>query len=293
MEAALKGSNSDGFEHSGSSIFAAECYTFACTSASGRSSSLNPTAQPLADPRSHTTQLPSLLQCCISSMLAGEYSVFKVPAGALRPLPQCNFLTFAPGADKEWDTAMQAAGFGSSCYYVQMAMMHFQRRGVCADRSTASVTIVRHSNMWSVAAAASPLQSPALGSVSIGDGTVVTLSYAARSCCSSQWLDVAQSRDVTVGAADLPMGLDAAVRSMQVAELCDVHCSAEDAYAAEVPSGGVPEGIDLKADVVFRCCTVCECARDPLPFPQRFGQGHGREGRERKRGIAGRYANVF
>ena len=39
----------------------------------------------------------------------------------------------------------------------------------------------------------------------------------------------------------------------QVAELCDVHCSAEDAYAAEVPVDGVPDGIDLKADVVFRC----------------------------------------
>ena len=174
-------------------------------------------------------------------MLAGEYSVFKVPAGL----------------DDEWDDAMQAIGHACSVHYVQMAMLHFQRRGPCCDKSTAAVTIVRHSNLWSFRGASLNVQSPAVSSTSIGDGSVIKISYAARCTYSSQWFDVAISRDVAVGGVDLPMGLDAAVKSMQVAELCDVYCSGEDAYAAEAPAGGVPEGIDARADVVFRCAICC------------------------------------
>jgi hypothetical protein len=202
VEMALNGSNHDGLQPSGGSIFEAESYTFMCTSSTSRSGSQKSTRHPLADPRNSTAQLPSLLQSCISSMLAGEYSVFVVPTGA----------------DKEWDQAMLSAGCGSSCHFVQLAMIHFQRRSVCVDKSTAAVTIVRHSNMWSTGHAPSALQSqsPTLVSASIGDGTVIVLSYAVRSCSGCQWSEVARSRQVTVGSADLPMGLDAAVRSMQV-----------------------------------------------------------------------------
>ena len=211
-----------------------------CTSDLGRSRSHTPASKPLANPLNLMTRLPSLLQSCISSMLAGEYSVFEVPSGV----------------DQEWDDAMLAAGHASSCHYVQMAMLHFQRRGTCMDRSTAAVDIVRHSSIWNADVAALKAQSPALSSMSIGDGTVITVSYAVRSSTRSQWCDVAVSRDVTVGGVDLPMGLDAAVRSMQVLELCDVSCSAEDAYAAEAPAGGVPEGVDASADVVFRFVVI-------------------------------------
>ncbi len=200
VEVAITCANREKNETFSCSIFAAESFTFMCTSASGRTGSRKCTSHSTTDLRNSTAELPALLQSCLSSMLAGEYSLFVVPAGK----------------DKEWDQAMLAAGCKSSCHYVQMAMLHFQRRGVCADRSTASVTIVRHSNMWSVGRAASALQSTALVSASIGDGTVVTLSYAVRSSSSCQWLEVAHSLDVIVGSADLPMGLDAAVRSMQV-----------------------------------------------------------------------------
>jgi hypothetical protein len=178
-------------------------------------------------------------------MLAGEYSVFKVRAGL----------------DEEWDDAMQAMGHACSVHYVQMAMLHFQRRAPCCDRSTASVTIVRHSNLWSFRGASLSAHLHAAPSTSIVDGTVIKISYAARCSCSSQWFDVATSLTVAVGGVDLPMGLDAAVRSMQVAELCDVHCSGEDAYAAEAPAGGVPEGIDARADVVFRFAMRCFATR--------------------------------
>ena len=237
---ALTGMQDDGCSAFASgSIFAAECFTFMCTSASGRSRPHTAAPQPLADLLNPTTRLPCLLQSCISSMLAGEYSVFKVPSGL----------------DREWDDAMQAAGHPSSFYYVQIAMLHFQRRATCSDKSTSAVTIVRHSNMWSLKGAGASGQSTASASVNISDGTVITVSYAVRASSSSgnHWLHVADSCDVTVGGIDLPMGLDAAVRSMQVAELCDVFCSGEDAYAAEAPATGTPEGIDAGAAVVFRC----------------------------------------
>jgi hypothetical protein len=163
--------------------------------------------------------------------------MFKVPAGV----------------DQEWDDAMLAAGQVSSCHYVQIAMLHFQRRSIFTDGSTtAAVDIIRHGSIWNEETAAFKAQSLSLNSMSIGDGTVITVSYAVRCSSGSQWSDVAVSRDVTVGGVDLPMGLDAAVRSMQVLELCDVCCSAEDAYAAEAPADGVPEGVDPQADVVFR-----------------------------------------
>ena len=213
-----------------------------CTSASGRSRPHSAaTTHASAGLPNPVTRLPALLQTCVSSMLAGEYSVFKVPAGV----------------DDEWDDAMQATGRACSVHYVQMAMLHFQRRGPCCDKSTAAVTIVRHSNLWSFRGASLNVQSPAVSSTSIDDGSVIKISYAARCTYSSQWFDVAISRNVSVGGVDLPIGLDAAVRSMQVAELCDVYCSGEDAYAAEAPAGGVPEGIDVRADVVFRCAICC------------------------------------
>ena len=52
-----------------------------CSSASrARAHTLTP--QPLADPPDSITRLPKLLQSCVSSMLACEYSVFKA-----RPAP--------------------------------------------------------------------------------------------------------------------------------------------------------------------------------------------------------------
>jgi hypothetical protein len=109
--------------------------------------------------------------------------------------------------------------------------------------------------MWSLKGAGTSAQAPVPASGIISDGTVIAVSYAVRASSSSgsQWLLVADSREVTVGGFELPMGLDAAVRSMQVAELCDVYCSGEDAYAAEAPATGAPEGIDAGAAVVFRC----------------------------------------
>jgi hypothetical protein len=241
VEAALKDPlQNGGVASSGDSIFSAESFTFVCTSG-GRFRSSNPNPKPApGDPLNCVTRLPSLLQLFISSMLAGEYCVFKVSSGA----------------DKDWDAAMQEVGLISSCYFVQLAVLHFQRKITCSDKSAAAITITRHSNVRSFSGASTSAELPAL--VNIADGSVVTVSYAARGSCSScRWIDVCKSRDITVGSVDLPLGLDAAVRSMQVAELCDVHCSSEDAYALEPPAGGVPVGVDASSDILFRSVVLC------------------------------------